>query len=162
MGKIIRYSLLTCTLAYFIAAVLLFLFSAIQFGFNGIDRSTDRLLVSLLTLVLSEFQGWHDFWYLSVLVPWLGSSLLLTLLTKRYAGKTGRRRLWGGVSVGAYYVILLLVFAIGRLIASWGRIDINPGDLLYLILLLWPLGGFGLGYLSAIITDKIVKLPVTG
>jgi hypothetical protein len=159
MGKTIKYALLTCLIAYLIGAVVLFIVSVKMTGWSGIDDNVGRSVVSSLTLVLSEFQGWGDFWYLAVLVPWLGSSLLLALLVKRNAGGSRLRRLWGGVSVSVYYVIMMLVFATGRLLTSWNELDFNPGDVIYLILLLWPLGGFGLGYLSAVITDKIVKLP---
>jgi Na+/H+ antiporter NhaC len=161
MGKIVRYALLTCTIAYFIAAVLLFIFGFSQTGWSRIDSDTGTFLLSGLTLALSEFQGWGDFWYLAVLVPWVGSSLVLALLMYRFNGGTKRRRLFGGASIAVYYVIMLLVFAIGRLAASWGQIDINPGDVAYLLLLIWPVVGFILGYLSAIIADRIVKFPVS-
>ena len=160
MGKTIKYALVTCFLAYFIAAVLLFIFSINQTGWSRIDSDTGRFTMSFLTLILSEFQWWGDFWYLAVLIPWLGSSLVLMLLIQRWGRKASRRRLSGGFSTGIYYVIMLLVFAIGRLVTAWGQMNVNPGDAGYLLLLIWPLGGFGLGYLSAIIADKMVMLPV--
>jgi hypothetical protein len=159
MKKALGYALLTCTIAYFLAAVILFVLGLSQTNWSRIDHNTGRFIASTLTLVLSEFQGWGSLWYLAVLVPWLGSTLLLALLVKRFGAEARRRYLFGGASVGIYYVIMLLVFVFGKLITSWYQIDINPGDIIYVLLLIWPLGGFGLGYLAAMITDRIIRLP---
>jgi hypothetical protein len=159
MKHSIKYVLLTCTIAYLIAVVMIFILGISQTGWMRIDSDTGRYMVSMVTLVLSEFQGWGDFWYLAVLVPWLGSSLLLALLIKRNTARARRRHVFSGVSIGAYYIIMLLVFAAGKLATFWGQIDLNPGDVYYILFLIWPLGGFLLGYLSAIITDKVLKIP---
>jgi hypothetical protein len=63
--------------------------------------------------------------------------------------------------MGVYYIALILVFAIGKLVSNWGYIAVHQGDIYYLLLLIWPLAGFGLGYLSAWIADKIVKFSVS-
>ncbi len=158
MIKIIRYALVTCFIAYLLAAMAMFIFSISQSGWSRIDGDTVRLMVNMVTLGLSDYPAWGDFWYLAVLVPWLGSSLVLALILKPFAKTSGRRWLSGGLSVGLYYIIVLLVFAIGKLVAFWGNIDIRPGDFVYALLLIWPIGGFVLGYISAMITDNIVKL----
>jgi len=154
MMKIFKYAFLTCTIAYFIAAVLLFIFSIGQTGWSRIDNDAGTFLLSILTLALSEFQWWGDFWYLAVLVPWLGSSLVMVLLMIWLNKGAGHRRLLGGFSIFAYYLAMILVFIIHGLIDGWG-------DIGYEFFPLWPLGGFVLGCLSAWIADKIIKLPVT-
>ena len=161
MKKTIGHALSTCTAAYLLIAVFVLIISIYLNGWSRIDSDVGRSVVSLLTMVLSEFEGWGDFWYLAVLAPWLGSTLVMAIVAHRASGKAGRRQLWAGFSIGIYYVIMLLVFIIGKLAASWGQIDLHAGDAVYLLLLIWPLGGFAVGYLSALITDKIFKFPVT-
>jgi hypothetical protein len=153
MCKNLKYALLTCTVNYSIAAVLLFLFGVSQTGFRRIDSDAGQFIVDGLTLALSEFQWWGDYWYLAVLVPWLGSLLILTLMMAWSNSVRGHRRLLAGISISAYYLVLFLVFIINGLISGWG-------DIAYPMLVLWPIIGFGLGYLSAIISDKIVKFRV--
>ena len=154
MGKTIRYALLTCFIAYFFAAVIIFILTVSQNGWGWLDRDSGGVIVSALTLALSEFGWWGDFYYLAVLVPWLGSSLLLMLLIAWFKGGTKRKYLLGGISVGVYYLAMFLAFIFEGLIGGWG-------DIAYPLLIIWPLAGFGLGCLSAWIADKIVKLPVS-
>ena len=56
---------------------------------------------------------------------------------------------------------MILVLIIGKIILSWGHIDINPGDITYALFLIWPVAGFAVGYLSGLITDKILNKQVT-
>jgi hypothetical protein len=161
MGKIIKYALLTSLIAYIMAALAACFFYHSQSGWSHVDGDNVRFTVDMLTLGLSNYTGWGDFWYLAALIPWLGSSLVLGLVLKRFARTAGRRALWGGLSVAIYYVAVLLVFAIGKLITNWGNIDVNPGDVAYVLLLIWPVGGYIAGYFAAMITDKVVKLTVT-
>jgi hypothetical protein len=159
MWKSAKYALVTGTIAYLMVGVLLFLFGISQTGWSRIDSDAGIFMADSLTFMLSEFQGWGDFWYLAVLVPWLGSSLVLALLMHWLGREAKRRRLFGGASIAAYYVVMLLVFAIGKLVTSWGHIDVNPGDVAYLLFLIWPIAGFGLGYAAATIADKIIEFP---
>jgi hypothetical protein len=161
MRKRIIYALLTCFIAYLLAAVAMFIFSISQTDWSRIDSDTARLMMNMVTLGLADYPWWGDFWYLAVLVPWLGSSLVLALLLQRFAKTVGRRWFSGGLSVMLYYIIVLLVFAIGKLIAFWGNIEAHPGDFVYALLIIWPIGGFVLGYFSALIADRIVGLPAT-
>lgn len=149
--KILKYAFLTGTIAYFIAAVVIFILSVSQTGWSRIE--TGETIVSALTLGLSEFGWWGNFYYLAVLVPWLGSTLLLALLLFWLDGGEGRRRLFGGLSIFAYYLAMWLAFVFHMII--FGR-----GDVAYPLLLIWPVAGFLLGYLSAIITDKMIESPV--
>lgn len=159
MGKKIEYALLTCFIAYLIAAVATFLFSITQSGWSQIGNDNVTFMMNLVVLGLSDYPWWGGFWYLAVLVPWLGSSLALALLLIRPARTAGRRWQWSGFSVALYYVVILLVLGIGKLIAFWGNIEVHPGDFIYALLIVWPIGGFVLGYISATITDKIIKIP---
>ena len=153
MGKTIKYALLTCAVAYFLAAVIVFILTISQNGWGWLDRDSGRVMVSALTLALSEFGWWGDFYYLAVLVPWLGSSLLLVLLLAWSRGRVKPGLLLGGISVGVYYLAMFLAFITAGLVGGWG-------DIAYPLLIIWPVAGFGLGCLSAWIADKIVKLPV--
>ena len=154
MGKLFKYAFFTCTLAYLIAAILLVIFFAIE-GIS-VDYIVRDLLTGL-TLVLSEFSWWGAFYYLSFLVPWLASSLVLVLLIYGFNGGARRRQLLGGLSICVYYIAMILVFAIGRLVTLWGQIEVHPGDIGYLLLLIWPVCGFGLGYLASIIVERVLK-----
>ena len=151
MKKSFKYAFLTCTLAYVIGAVLLFIFFVVE------SRSGDyivRDLMTGLTLMLSEFQWWGDFYYLAVLVPWLGSSLVMALLMIWLNRGAGHRRLLGGFSIFAYYLAMILVFIIYGLVDGWG-------DIGYQLFPIWLIIGFGLGYLAATIAEKIVRFQVS-
>jgi hypothetical protein len=161
MVKIVKYALLTCLIAYVLAALAAFIFSLSQSGWSHVDGNNVRFTVDMLTLGLTNYTGWGNFWYLAAPVPWLGSALVLTPLLKWRTRTAGRRAVWSGLSIVIYYVVVLLVLAIGKLIANWGNIDVNPGDVAYVLLLIWPVGGYIVGYFAAMITDKVVKLPVT-
>ena len=147
MGKLFKYAFFTCTLAYLIAAILLVIFFAIE-GIS-VDYIVRDLLTGL-TLALSEFSWWGAFYYLSFLVPWLASSLVLVLLIYGFNGGARRRQLLGGLSICVYYIAMWLVFVIHGLIYGWG-------DIAYDLIWLWPLFGFGLGYLAATIVERVLK-----
>jgi uncharacterized membrane protein len=161
MWNSFRYALLTSAIAYVIITFVLFLYGFAQTGWSRIDSDVGSFLLGGVTLVLSEFPFWGSFSYLAVLVPWLGSSLVLIVLISRWGDTSKKRRLFAGTGIGVYYLIMMLVFIGGKIITSWGHIDVNPGDFAYALFLIWPLGGFGVGYLSALITDKILKIQVT-
>jgi hypothetical protein len=151
--KAFKYAFLTCTIAYFIGALALFVFSVSQTGWSRIDSDTGRYILTGLTMMLSEFEWWGHYYYLAFLVPWLGSALLLALLLYWFGRKVEWRRWLGGLIVFTYYIAMWLVFIFEGLFHGWG-------DIAYIILLIWPVAGFLLGYISAIITDKIVEFPV--
>lgn len=155
MKKSFKYGFTTCTLAYLMAAVLLFIFSVAQTGWSRIDNDLVTVLPSGLTLALSEFKWWGDFYYLAILVPWLGSTLVLALLLHWFNGGARRRRLLGGLSVLAYYFALWLSIIIPLLVRYGWHIRGDMGYADYLAFLLWPVCGFGLGYLSATIVERV-------
>ncbi|MDP3880245.1 MAG: hypothetical protein Q8Q07_08105 [Dehalococcoidales bacterium] len=154
MRKRISYAFFTCTLAYVLAAIIIFILSVAQTGWERIDSDAGTFLISALTLALSEFSWWGDFYYLAILVPWLSSALMLILLVYLFKG-AGPRRVLGGLSIGAYYLAMFLVFIINGLIGGWE-------DITYPLLMLWPLAGFGLGYLATFILEKMVMPQLTG
>ena len=153
----IKYALLTSFTAYLLATVAMFFFSLSQSGWNRVNGDNVKFMMDMVTLGLSNW--WGDVWYLAVLVPWLFSALLLALALTLITKAVGRRSTWSGLSLAIYYAVVLLVFAIGKLIAFWGNIDVRAGDLVYAVLIVWPIGGFIVGYFAAVITEKIVKLP---
>jgi len=150
MGKTIRDALFTCTLAYVFAAILFVILFAIE-GVN--EEYVTKDIATGLTLALAEFSWWGEFYYLTVLIPWLFSSLVLMLLIYGFNGSVKRRRLFGGLSVFTYYFVMVMTFVIEGLVHDWG-------DVGYQFFPLWLIGGFGLGYLAAIITERIFKLQV--
>ena len=148
MGKTVRYSFLTCTIACLLAAILFI----IIFAINGIDcKYIIKDLLTGLTLALSEFTWWGDFYYLAFLVPWISSSLVLILLIYGFDGGVRRRQLLGGLSFFTYYLAMFLAFIIHGLIRGWG-------DVGYQLFPLWLVGSFGLGYLATTIVERILKL----
>jgi hypothetical protein len=152
MGKIFRYAFVTCTTTYLIVAFIIFILAIIHHP-NWITSETRIFVVSSLTLALSEFSWWGHFYYLAVLVPWLGSSLLIVVLLAWSRGRMKPRFLPGGISAGAYYLAMFLAFIFAGLFHGWG-------DIAYPLLLIWPLAGFAIGCLSAWIADKIIKFAV--
>jgi len=157
MLKNIKYALITSLIAYVLATVAMFFFSLSQSGWKSIDGDNAKFMMDMVTLGLSNYSWWGGAWYLAVLVPWLFSALVLALALKFIVRKAGRRATWSGISVAIYYAIVLLVFAIGKLIAFWGNIDVRAGDFVYAVLIVWPIGGFIVGYFAAILTEKILK-----
>ena len=154
--KNIQYAFITSTLAYAFAAILLIIFAIIQ----AEESNAGTFLIAGITLALSEFEGWSSVSYLAVLVPWLASSLLIVFTMIWFHRGVVSRRMVSGLSICIYYIVMILVLAIGRTVTAWGQIEINPGDIAYLMLLAWPIVGFVLGYLAAMIAERIVKFPV--
>ena len=155
----IKYALLASFIAYLLATVAMFFFSLSQSGWTRVNGDNVKFMMDMVTLGLSNYTWWGAVWYLAALVPWLFSSLVLALALKLVTKAAGRRATWSGLSVAIYYAVVLLVFAIGKLVAFWGNIDVHPGDLVYAVLIVWPIGGFIVGYFAATITDRIMKPP---
>ena len=154
--KLVTYSLLVSILAYIMVAVLLALFYFQQTGWSSIDEGIFFFLLHGLTLGLSGFDWLGDFYTIAVLVPWLSSTLVLVLLLHFFHGRAPRRRLFAGLSICIYYFANWLSLIIEKIVLYGGiRGDIDYTG--YLTLLIWPIAGFGLGYLSAIIVEKLIK-----
>jgi hypothetical protein len=133
MARIFKYAFFTSTVAcFFVAVPSLIIFSLLGSG---------DLMISTI-LLLSAF------WVF--LVPWLSSTLVLALLLRLFDGGAKRRWFWGGVSLGVYYMVIFLCIVIQ---------DLINGHFEYALLVwaIWPLAGFGAGYLAAFIVDKIMK-----
>lgn len=148
MEKTFKYAFFTCALAYFLAAIPLVVFFATW------GRSSSETIIAVkgvliaLTLMLSEYPWWGDFYYLAFLVPWLASSCVLILLIYGCNGGARRRALFTGCSMFIYYFAMWLVFLIHGLIYGWG-------DIAYDLIWLWPLWGFGFGYTAATIAERV-------
>ena len=148
MKKSLRYSFITCTLGYLLASLLAFvLFSTL---FHGSYESVvdTRGLLGFLTLGLSDFSWWDNFYYLALLVPWISSSLMLTMFLYRIGGGQARRLIFPGISISAYYFAMWLVFIVHGLITGWG-------DMAYNLLWLWPVLGFCAGITASAIVEKV-------
>jgi hypothetical protein len=143
------YSFLVISIAYLLAAAVLTLFFIAQTGWGRIDNDILISLISGLTLGLSEFFWWGNVWYLAIIVPWLTSFLLLTFLLSRYNCKARRRSIFSGLAVSAYYLAMCVVL-IGQAVFRSG------GDTGYFILSIWVAGGIALGYVSAVVVEKII------
>ena len=150
MKKSFKLGFTTCTVAYLLIVIpLLVLFATLFRGFY--EPIVDiRGMLSFLTLMLSEFSWWGDFYYLAFLVPWLASSCMLTLLIYRFNGEARRRALFTGFGMFVYYFAMCLVFLIHGVIHGWG-------DIAYGLIWLWPLCGFGFGYVAASIVERVLK-----
>lgn len=150
MKKSLRYGFTTCTLAYLLASVPVFvLFAAL---FRGLYEPLvdTRGMLYFLTLGLSDFSWWDNFYYLALIVPWIASSLALTLLVYRCDGGLGRRLLFSGLSIFVYYFAMWLTFMIHGLIFGWG-------DVAYYLIWLWPIFGFCVGIAASAIVEKAFR-----
>jgi hypothetical protein len=154
MARACKYAFFTCALAYLMAAVLLAIYLAVE---GGISVFLDVLTVTWMLPHVSRW--WSELYYLRFLLPWLFSSLVLVLFLYLFKSQARRRRLLSGFSVAAYYLVMLLVYIIDKLATWWGHIQpIDIWDILYyLMFLIWPAVGFGLGYLAAFIVERIWK-----
>ena len=148
MKKSFKYAFLTCTLAYILFVIPLLIIFATLFRGSYEPMIDVRGFLSALTLMLSDFPWWGGFYYLAFLVPWLGSSCVLTLWIYSFNGGTRKRTLLGGFSIFVYYFAMWLVFIIHGLIYGWG-------DIAYHLFWLWPLFGFGFGYAAATIAERV-------
>jgi len=141
MKKSFKYGFTTCTLAYFLVAVSLFILETLWWrGLSAEPLIWVPSLMGVITLCLSEFSWWGDFYYLAPLVPWLASSCVLALLIYRFNGGARRRALFSGFSIFVYYFAMWLAYR---------------GDAGHFVIFLWPLFGFGFGYAAATIVERI-------
>ena len=153
MKKAFKYSFITCTLAYILIALpRLILFATLFRGLN--EPIVDTVgFISSLTLMLSAFSWWGEFYYLAFLVPWLASTCILALLMNRFNRGLRSRALLSGFSVFIYYFAMLLVFIIRGLLFGWG-------DMAYELIWIWPVSGFIFAYVAALVVEKGFKLRV--
>ena len=166
MWRVLRYAFSTGALAYILAAVLLFIYMMIHSG-GKIDEEVITFFFDLYTLtpfLPHVSRWWTDFYYLRFLVPWLFSSLVLVLLLSVLNGEARRKWLLGGLSVCFYYFVMIMIYFVDKLVAWWGHIQpIDIFDILYyLMFFIWPLCGFGLGYLAATILERVWKPRIAG
>jgi hypothetical protein len=146
MKKSFKYGFTTCTLAYFLVAVSLFILETLWWrGLSAEPLIWVPSLMGFITGGLSQFSWWGDFYYLAPLVPWLASSCVLALLINRFNGGANRRALLSGFSVFIYYFAMWLAYR---------------GDAFLPLIFLWPLFGFGIGYAAATIVERILKRQV--
>ena len=154
--RLVAYALFVSILAYIMAAVLLAVFYVQQMGWNSIDGGVLLFFINGLTLGLPGFKVFEDFYIATSLIPWLSSTLVLVLLLRFFHGGTPRRRLFAGLSICVFYFASWLALIIEKMVL-YGGIRGDIGYTGYLVLLIWPIAGFGLGYLSAIIVEKLLK-----
>jgi hypothetical protein len=154
--KSIIYGLLSSALAYVLIALALILVTGFVNGWGTIGND----MVPGLTLTLSEFKWWGNAGYVAPLIPWLGSAVVIILSVRRYGTTAMRRRLLTAFSIFIYYFIMLLYLLIAEL-AGHGEIR-HTVRYDFIQFTVWLPTGFIMGYLSAMIADKIVPYPVTG
>jgi hypothetical protein len=153
MKQAFKYSFITCTVAYFLIALPIFVLFATLFR-GSYEPIVDTVgFVSFLTLMLSTFSWWGELYYLAFLVLWLASTCILALLMNRFNRGLRSRALLSGFSVFVCYFAMVLVFIIHGLIYGWG-------DMAYDLLWIWPVGGFLFAYVAALIVEKGFKLQV--
>ena len=142
-----RYAFLTSTVAYIIIAVVFVIIGGVG---QGWDEYAGTTIVAGITLGLSEFGWWGDFYYLAVIVPWAGSTLVTALLMLRLNSRTGSRYLAGALGVFIYYIAMFLVYIGGGLAHGWG-------DIGYAFLPAWAVLGAVVGYIAAAVAEAALK-----
>ena len=153
MKQAFKYSIFTCTLAYFLIAIPIFIIFSTLFR-GSYEPIVDAAgFLSFLTLMLSEFSWWGEFYYLAFLIPWLTSTCILALLISYFNKGLRSRTLLTGLSIFIYYFAMLLVFIIQGFISGWG-------DIAYNLIWIWLVGGFIFGYVAALVVEKVFKLQV--
>jgi len=105
-------------------------------------------MLDFLTLGLSAFSWWGNFYYLAQLVPWVASSLILAVLFYCFGNGLGRRFPFSGLSISLYYLVMWLTFMSEGYIIGWG-------DLAYNLIWLWPIVGFLVGIAASAIVEKV-------
>lgn len=150
MKQAFKYSFITCTLAYILIAIPIFILFATLFRGAHEPIIDTAGFLSFLTLMLSEFAWWSELYYLAFLVPWLTSTCILALLINHFNGGIKSRALLSGFSVYFYYFAMLLVFIIQGLIFGWG-------DMAYDLIWIWPVSGFIFAYAAALVVNKGFK-----
>ena len=153
MKQAFKYSFITCTLAYFLIAIPIFVLYATLFKGTYEPIIDTAGFLSFLTLMLSDFSWWGDSYYLAFLVPLMASTCVLALLINRFNRGSRERALLSGFSVFVYYFAILLVFIIHGIIFGWG-------DVAYGLIWIWPVIGFIFAYAAALVIDKGLKLQV--
>ncbi|MFC1967919.1 hypothetical protein ACFLVX_00815 [Chloroflexota bacterium] len=153
MKQAFKYSFIACAVAYFLIAIPIFILFAALFR-GSYEPIIDTVgFLSFLTLMLSSFSWWGEFYYLAFLVPWLTSTCILALLINHSNRASRSRALLTGLSVFIYYFAMLLVFMIQGFIFGWG-------DVAYDLIWIWPVCGFLFGCAAALIVQKGFKLQV--
>ena len=150
MKRSFKYGFTTCTLAYLLASVPGFvLFATLSRGLSEpiVDA---RGMLYFLTLGLSDFSLWDNFYYLAPIVPWIASSCVLALSIYRFDGGSGRRVILSAFSIFVYYFAMYLVFMVHGVLFGWG-------DMAYNLIWLWPICGFGVGGAASAIVEIVVK-----
>lgn len=150
IGRSFKYGCFTCAVAYILALLPAFvLFSTL---FRGSYESVvdARGMLGFLTLGLSDFSCCDKFYYLTVLVPWITSSLVLALLHYHIGGRYGMRLILSGLSVFLYYFTMWLGLIISGIFLGWG-------DIAYDLIWLWPIGGFLTGVAASAIVEKVFR-----
>ena len=145
-----KYGFATCTLAYLLASLLAFVLFSTLFRGSYEPLVDIRGMLGFSTLGLSEFSWWNDLYYLAPTVPWITSSLVLAVLLYRIDGGLGRRLLFSGLSIFAYYSAMCLVFMLHGLILGWG-------DVAYHLIWLWPVFGFSVGVAASALVKKVFR-----
>ena len=148
MKKSLKYGFTTCTLAYLLASVPVFVLFATLFRGLSEPIVDIRGMLHFLILGLSDFSLWDNFYYLAPIVPWIASSCVLALSIYRFDGGSGRRLIFSGLSIFIYYFAMWLAFMIHGLIFQWG-------DVAYDIIWLWPVFGFCTGIAASAIVEKV-------
>ena len=153
MKQAFKYSFITCTLAYFLIAIPIFILYATIFK-GSYEPIIDTVgFLSFQTLMLSTFSWWGESYYLAFLVPWMTSTCVLALLINGFNRGSRGRALLSGFSVFVYYFAMLLVFIIHGIIFGWG-------DVAYGLIWIWPVSGFIFAYAAALVVEKGFKLQV--
>jgi len=150
MKTALKYGFTTCTFAYLLIIIALIVLFATVFRGSNETVVDIKSMFSFLTLMLSEFSWWSDYYYLAFLVPWLTSCFVLTIFIYRFDGGTRTRALFTGFSMFIYYFVTWLAFLVYGLLYEWG-------DIGYDIIWLWPVCSFGTGYLASIIVERAFK-----
>ncbi len=148
LKKSFKYGFVTCTFAYLLALVLGLVFFATLF--RGLSEPIVDIkgMLGFLTLGLSDLSWWNNFYYLALLVPWISSFLVLTMLLYRIGGGSGKRLIFSGLSIFTYYFAMWLVFMIHSII-------VGRGDVGYALIWLWPVLGFCVGISASAIVEKL-------
>jgi len=148
MQRPFNHGLLTCAVAYFLALLLAFVLFSTLFRGSYESIVDTRGMLGFLTLGLSDFSWWNNFYYLALLVPWISSFLVLTMLLYRFGGGSGKRLIFSGLSIFVYYSAMWLVFMVYGIFFGWG-------DMAYDLIWLWPICGFLVGVAASAIVEKV-------
>ena len=141
-----KYGFTTCAVAYLLAALPALFVSATFLRGLSEPLVDFREMFYILSFGLSDFSLWGNFYYLSIVVPWIVSSYILGLLVDRFDGGQGKKVLFSGIGMSIYYVIMLMIFIISGTIFGFG-------DVAYEHLWFWPFPGFIMGVTASILVS---------